>query len=78
MVFKSALRLTDQDAEFLKNTILEALSVNEAVLGKQDQYGKRYSVDIKIINLDKEAQIRTAWIIKKDENFPRFTTCYIK
>ncbi len=37
MVFKSALSLTDQDADLLKSAIPEGLS------------GKRYSVDIKIL-----------------------------
>ena len=78
VVFRSALNLTEQDADFLKTAILEGLAGNKAILGKQDRYGKRYSVDIKIRNLDKEAIIRTGWIIKKGENFPRFTTCYIK
>jgi hypothetical protein len=78
MVFKSALNLTEQDADYLRDLILKGLAENEAVSGIQDQYGIRYSVDIKIRNLDKEVEIRTGWIIKKGEKFPRFTTCYIK
>jgi hypothetical protein len=78
MVFKLVLNLTEQDADFLKNAILKGLKRNDAVSGIQDQYGKRYTVDIKIRNLDLEAMIRTAWIIKTDENFPRLITCYIK
>jgi hypothetical protein len=78
MVFKSVLNLTGQDADFLKDAILYGLTGNEAVSGRQDRYGKRYTVDIKIRNLDLEAMIRTAWIIKTDENFPRLITCYIK
>lgn len=78
MVFKSALNLTQQDADFLKNVILKGLARNDALAGIRDRYGKRYTVDIKIRNLDLEAMIRTAWIIKTDENFPRLITCYIK
>jgi hypothetical protein len=78
MVFKSLLNFTEQDAGFLKDAILEGLARNEALSGIQDQYGKRFTIDIKIRNLDKEAMIRTAWIIKKGENFPRLITCYIK
>ncbi len=78
IVFKSALGLTDQDADFLNRAIFEKLSESEATLGREDQYGKRYIVDMKIRNLDKESIIRTGWIIKKGESFPRLTTCYVK
>ena len=78
IVFKSALGLTDQDASFLEEAILNALPESESVIEREDQYGKRYTVDIKIRNLEKEAMVRTGWIIKKDEDFPRLTTCYIK
>jgi hypothetical protein len=71
------LNITEQDADLLKSAILKGLEENQVVPGIKDKYGKRYSVDIKIRNLDKEAIVRTGWIIKKDENFPRFTTCYI-
>lgn len=78
VVFESALGLTDRDANFLKKAILDAISESRATLGKEDQYGKRYTVDVKIRNLNKEATVRTGWIIRKDEDFPRLTTCYVK
>ncbi len=78
IVFKSALGLTDQDADYLKEAILKALSKYKASIMREDQYGKRYTVDVKIRNLEKEAIVRTGWLIKKDEDFPRLTTCYIK
>jgi hypothetical protein len=55
MVFKPVLNLTEQDAVFLKYSILDGLVRNEAVLGIQDQYGKRFTINIKNHNLDKEA-----------------------
>ena len=77
IVFRSALGFTDQDANLLSRIIIEQLPENEAILGKVDQYGKRYEVDMKICNLDKVAVIRTGWIIKKSEDFPRLITCYV-
>ncbi|WKN42115.1 DUF6883 domain-containing protein [Tunicatimonas pelagia] len=77
-VFKSVLGLTRQDANLLKEAILETLPKHEASFVREDQYGKRYTVDIKIRNLDKEAIVRTGWIIKKDEGFPKLTSCYVK
>ena len=78
IVFRSAFGLTGQDADYLKRMIIEKLPESEAMSGKEDQYGKRYTVDMKIRNLNKEAVIRTGWIIKKSESFPRLTTCYVK
>ena len=78
LVFKSALGLTNQDADYLKEAILNALPKHKASIMREDQYGKRYTVDVKICNLEKEAMVRTGWIVKKDEDFPRLTTCYIK
>ncbi len=48
MVFESALDLTDQDADYLKEAILKALPKHGASIMKEDQYGKRYTVDVKI------------------------------
>jgi len=76
-VFRSALGLTDQDAGLLRSLIVEQLPENGAILGKVDQYGKRYVVDMKICNLDKVTVIRTGWIIKNREDFPRLITCYV-
>ncbi len=78
VVFESALELTDQNADFLKRVIVEKLPASEAMLGREDQYGKRYTVDMRIRNLNKEAVIRTGWTIKTGESFPRLTTCYVK
>jgi hypothetical protein len=78
IIFRLALGLTDQDADFLMKAIMKKLPESKATAGKEDQYGKRYTVDMKIRNLDKEAAIRTGWIVKTSENFPRLTTCYVK
>jgi len=77
VVFKAVLGITDRDADFLKEAIIKALSKGEIVLGREDQYGKRYTVDVKIRTFDKEAIVRTGWIIKKNEGFPTLTTCYV-
>jgi predicted transcriptional regulator len=76
-VFKSILSLTIEDAERFVGLIVKGLKSNEATVGKNDIYGQRYFVDMKIINFDREAIVRTAWIIADGDN-PRLITCYIK
>ncbi len=78
IVFKAALGLTNQDAKLLKEAVLEEISRSGVIMEREDEYGKRYTVDIKIRNLDKEAIVRTGWIIKTSEHFPRLITCYVK
>jgi hypothetical protein len=78
LVFKSALDLEKKDSDLLKMIIFEALKTNDAVETFSDIYGIRYTVDIPYSIKDKQAVIRTIWITKTNENFPRLTTCYIK
>lgn len=77
-IFRNILGLTMEDSEWLSNQILIGLATNDAHTGTSDKYGKRYTIRIRIRNLEKEAMVITGWIIKKDEDFPRLTTCYIK
>lgn len=58
-VFKSVLNIDHSDASLLKDIILQELHYSSAELGKVDNYGTRYTVDMKIINLGNEATIRT-------------------
>lgn len=77
IVFKSALGITDEDAEWLQMRILESLGEYEAVEKEATEYGRRYNVDVIIRKFDKEARVKTAWIIRNNEDTPRMTTCYV-
>ncbi len=46
---------------------------------EEDDFGKRFTVPIPYKSMnDSIVSIITGWLIKKDENFPRLTSCYIK
>lgn len=77
IVFKSALGLNQEDAEWLKMRILEGLENHEVVEKEATLYGRRFNVDVEIRKFDKKANVRTAWIIKNNEDTPRLTTCYV-
>jgi hypothetical protein len=77
LVFQSALGITVDDAELLRNTLLEKAKSEEATLGRVDQYGQRYRLDFVMITEKGKAEIRSAWIVRLDETFPRFLTCYV-
>ncbi len=77
-VFQSALGITDENYHILENSILNALKECNAQFIKKTKYGEQYIVDINIEHNNKKAMIRTAWIIKYNEDYPRLTTCYVK
>lgn len=78
-VFASALGLTAHDAELLQDALLKAACNDSAVQGSGDEYGQRYTVDFTMIGDEgQEAIVRSSWIIMRDEDFPRLTTCYVR
>lgn len=76
-VFRSALGIGLEDVDELQTALLEAILTSEAIPTQQDGHGQRYVVDFLMTRLDKQAIVRSAWIIRKTENFPRLVTCYI-
>ncbi len=77
-VFKSVLGLTTNDAKLLSAKLKEVVSEVDSSFLSEDDFGKRYIVDFKMEVNKKKASIRSIWIIKSGEDFPRFVTCYIK
>jgi hypothetical protein len=76
-VFSSKLELSAADAEWLRNALLAAANEQEAMAGEEDQYGRRYLIDFAIARANKRALVRSAWIVRRSEDFPRLTSCYI-
>ena len=76
-VFASALGMTIADAEELREALLSAASTYDTIPTEQDEYGQRYKIDFVIIRGDRQARVRSSWITRKGENFPRLTGCYI-
>ncbi len=76
-VFRSALDLSAKDAEFLRSAILDVVVSAEAALTDRDAFGSRYILDFELTRGIRKAMIRTAWIVRRGENFPRLLTCYV-
>ncbi|WP_205694240.1 DUF6883 domain-containing protein [Clostridium manihotivorum] len=78
-VFESALGYNKSNADELMNQVYEKLNVSESVLGKVDQYGQRYTVDMLISGPNgNTTTVRTGWILKPGSNVPEMTTIYVK
>jgi hypothetical protein len=76
-VFKSALGITADTYFVLEFAIRDAISQYDAIFTNESNYGKQYIVDFPIDYNNKYANIRTSWIIKKNEIMPRVTSCYV-
>lgn len=76
-VFESALGLNLNNVEVLETALLESVKQYNAVEDKQNRYGQKYIIDFPLVNNSKQATIRSVWIVKNSENFPRLVTCYV-
>lgn len=77
-VFESVLGLTQADVEILRDALQVAVQSEEAVMIDKDRYGVRYQLDFEMTTQTGAAMIRSGWIIRADEDYPRFVTCYVK
>ena len=75
-LFTSLLGMNSNDAEALRNALLEAVKIQDAQLGEKDAYGQRYALDFTLNWQDKQAIIRSGWIIETSSNIPKLTTAF--
>ena len=76
-VFASALGLTRNDAEWLRDELLRAAKELDCTLGPRTEHGQRYVIVFDLKRGDKIAPIRSVWNIRPDEDFPRLITCFV-
>jgi len=76
-VFQSALGLAADDAEWLRERLLEAAQHHDCVLGKKTSHGQLHVMDFTLTHQNKTANVRSVWIVRTDENTPRLVTCYV-
>lgn len=75
-LFSSILGMTADNAEELRQILLEIVKVQEAQLGRRDEFGQRYTLDFIIEWQNRNATLRSGWIIEQGSEIPRLTTCY--
>jgi hypothetical protein len=75
-LFATILGMTAEDAEALRETLLEVVITHEAKAGRVDEFGQRYSIDFTIQWKGKSAILRSGWIVEHNSAIPRLTTCY--
>jgi hypothetical protein len=76
-VFQSALNVSIENAAELELRIRQAIAEGECAPGESDRFGERYTVDFHWARQDRRATVRTTWIFRTGEDFPRLTSCYV-
>ncbi len=76
-VFLSTCGITADHAVDLQEALLVAARTLEAQRGEGDDHGQRYVVDLEVTGPAGTALVRSAWIVRKREDFPRFVSCYV-
>jgi hypothetical protein len=76
-VFAASLGLTRDHAGDLRGALLAAVLINDATPDEYDEYGRRYVVDFRAKGPSGEAMVRSGWIIRRGEDFPRLTSCFV-
>jgi hypothetical protein len=75
-VFSAVLGLRQRDAEWLREQLLEAAYKQAEMLAKIE-FGILYVIDFRLKTEIGEATVRSGWIVKVGEDFPRLTTCFV-
>ena len=75
-LFSSIIGMTADDAEELRQILLEVVKTHEAQLGRQDEFGQRYTLDFRIEWQNRNATLRSGWIIERGSEILKLTTCY--
>ena len=70
-VFASALGLTRNDVDWLRDQLLAAARTVDGEPGRKTDHGRRYLLDFALANRGKSARLRSVWNVRPNEDFPR-------
>jgi hypothetical protein len=71
------IRLASTRQPYSVPSWVQAVVDTEAVVERVDEFGDRYRIDFELATSIGQATIRSAWIIRVGEDFPRRTTCFV-
>jgi hypothetical protein len=77
-VFRAALGITVEHAEWLRQRALEAARIGDAKGPSPSVFGDKYVIDSVLEFGGLSATVRFSWIIELGSDFPRLTSCYVK
>jgi hypothetical protein len=76
-VFREALGIQQSDAAWLRDILLEAARLGQAVQLTTDAWGRYWCINTPITRQGRSAVVRTMWIVRTGEQVPRLVTCWV-
>ena len=76
-VFIASTGLTADHLDNLRNILLRMAREGDCVPTYCDEFGQRYALDFMLRGPTGQARVRSTWIIRTNEDFPRLTSCYM-
>ena len=77
-LFASVLGITTANAGILRRALQAAAATSDAAgPGADSEFGRVYTLRVPIHTIKGSATVLSAWIVRRGEDFPRLTTCYI-
>lgn len=76
-IFAAALGWSGDDAEHFRELLLNAAGTGDAAVGEKDEFGQRHIIDFVAEGSKGTATIRSAWIVREEEDVPRLVTCWV-
>ena len=76
-VFASRLGITAQQSDDLRAALVRAASTGNAVPAVRDHHGERYVIDFEMKGPKGRAIVRSSWIVRRGEDTPRLTSCFV-
>ena len=77
LLFERVLGITAAHALTLQELLVHVAVHASAAVGRLDEFGQRYTIDFTLFTEIGSATIRSAWIVRPAEDFPRLTTCFV-
>jgi hypothetical protein len=76
-IFDNLLNINHTNGSMLIQALKFAAENNNAFFVKETNYGNYYNIDFILENEHRQYTIRSSWIIRRNEDFPRLITCYV-
>lgn len=76
-VFVAALGLTAEHAEVFQRMLAEAAATSLATLWRKDVHGAHYSIECAMEFEGRRALVRSLWMIRAAEDYPRLVTAFV-
>jgi len=74
----ATLGFTAENADALRAALLTAAATGDAQPAGSDQYGDRYVLEFEIEGARGKGIVRSSWIVRRGEQIPRLTSCFVK